>query len=130
MEPERDLLQVAAAQYAFGVLPGSVQRRQQHGRKDGDDRDDDQQLDQRETLPMYPEFGFPDGHWVMQGAWVRHRLKRMRGSTKLCAVSGCIKLEVGAAGADCRMQRRRIGVRRRCLVAFRRFYTWLLEVRF
>ena len=95
MEPERDLLQVAAAQYALGVLPGSVQRRQQHGRKDGDDRDDDQQLDQRETLPTYPEVSFSDGHWVTQGAWGWHRLKRMRGATKLCAVSGCIKLGSG-----------------------------------
>ena len=32
------------------LLFGFAQRRQEHSREDGDDRDDDQQLDQRESL--------------------------------------------------------------------------------
>jgi hypothetical protein len=46
-----DLLEVALALHALGLFPGGLKRRQKQRDQDGDDADDDQQLDQRESAP-------------------------------------------------------------------------------
>ena len=42
--------EIVDATALLGVVPGLLQRRQQHGRQNGDDGDDHQELDQREVL--------------------------------------------------------------------------------
>ena len=53
---EADLLEVALAGGGPRLGPGLIQGRQQHGGKNGDDRDHNQQLDQREAMNPFHFF--------------------------------------------------------------------------
>ena len=51
VQRETDLFEVIFALGSPSGLTGLLHGRQQQGHQDGDDRDDDQQLDERETRP-------------------------------------------------------------------------------
>jgi len=54
VDPERDLLEVVGALHAVGGFADLLDRGQQQPDQDGDDRDDDEQLDEREAGALWP----------------------------------------------------------------------------